>query len=118
MEERRYDIDWLRVIGTLAVCLFHCTRPFDTEAWHLKNPQQSELLFVLMRALAWPWVMELFFILSGVGTWYALRTRCAGAYLWERVKRLLVPFYSAGLFLLLPRHQGQREQRPSWPGGC
>ena len=100
--ERRYDIDWLRAVATLAVFLYHCTRFFDTEGWHLKNPQQSQLLFVLMRGLIWPWVMELFFVLSGVATWYALRSRSAGPYLWERVKRLLVPLYTVGLFLLLP----------------
>jgi peptidoglycan/LPS O-acetylase OafA/YrhL len=101
-KERRYDVDWLRVCATLVVFLFHCTRLFDTEGWHLKNPQQSDLLFVLMRGLVWPWVMELFFLLSGVGTWYALESRRAGAYLWGRVKRLLIPLYTVGLLLLLP----------------
>jgi len=100
--ERRYDVDWLRIIAMLAVFLFHCTRFFDTEGWHLKSPEQSEVLFVSMRGLIWPWVMELFFLLSGVGTWYALRSRRAGAYVWERVKRLLIPLYTVGLFFLLP----------------
>jgi len=102
MQERRYDIDWLRVVATLAVFIFHCTRFFDTEGWHLKNPDQSDLLFVLTRGLIWPWAMELFFLLSGVGTWYMLKSRRAGAYLWGRVKRLLIPLYTAGLFVLLP----------------
>ena len=31
----RYDIDWLRVIAMLAVFIFHCTRFFGTEGWHL-----------------------------------------------------------------------------------
>ena len=102
MQERRYDVDWLRIIAMLAVFLYHCTRFFDPEGWHLKNTEQSELLFVLMRGLIWTWVMELFFLLSGVGTWYALRSRRAGAYIWERVKRLLIPLYTVGLFVLLP----------------
>jgi peptidoglycan/LPS O-acetylase OafA/YrhL len=25
--ERRYDMDWLRVLATLLVFLYHCTRP-------------------------------------------------------------------------------------------
>ena len=86
----------------LAIFLYHCTRFFDTEGWELKNPEQSEFLFVLMRGLIWPWVMELFFLLSGVGTCYALKSRRAGAYVWERVKRLLIPLYTVGLFVLLP----------------
>jgi glucan biosynthesis protein C len=102
MQERRYDVDWLRIIAMLAVFLYHCTRFFDPEGWHLKNPEQSELLFVLMRGLIWTWVMEIFFLLSGVGTWYALRSRRAGAYIWERVRRLLIPLYTVGLLVLLP----------------
>jgi glucan biosynthesis protein C len=102
MKERRYDVDWLRVIAMLAVFLFHCTRFFDTEGWHLKNSQQSELLFVATRGLIWPWAMELFFLLSGVASWYVLRSRTAGVHLWQRVKRLLVPLYAVGLIVLLP----------------
>jgi glucan biosynthesis protein C len=102
MRERRYDVDWLRIIAMLAVFIYHCTRFFDPEGWHLKNPEQSELLFISMRGLIWTWSMELFFLLSGVGTWYSLGSRRAGAYIWERVKRLLIPLYTAGLFVLLP----------------
>jgi peptidoglycan/LPS O-acetylase OafA/YrhL len=102
MQERRYDVDWLRIIAMLAVFLYHCTRFFDPEGWHLKNPEKSDLLFVSMRGLIWPWVMELFFLLSGVGTWYSLRSRRAGSYVWERVKRLLIPLYTVGFFVLLP----------------
>ncbi len=102
MNERRHDIDWLRVIAMLAVFVFHCARFFDTEGWHLKNPQQSEVLFVSTRGLIWPWVMELFFLLSGVGAWYALRSRRTGAFIWERVKRLLIPLYTVGYLILLP----------------
>ena len=102
MKERRYDLDWLRTIAMLAVFVFHCTRFFDTEGWHVKDAHQSEFLFVAIRALLWPWMMELFFLLSGAGSWYALESRTAASYLLERVKRLLIPLYTVGLFVLLP----------------
>ena len=102
MKERRYDIDWLRVTAMFAVFIFHCTRFFDTEGWHLKNSQQSYTLFVLVRGLLGPWLMELLFLLSGAGSWYALKSRTAAEYLFERFKRLLIPLYTAGLFILLP----------------
>jgi hypothetical protein len=86
----------------LAVFIFHCTRFFDPEGWHLKNSEQSYPLFVRVRGLFWPWIMELFFLLSGAGTWYALKSRTAPAYLFERVKRLLIPLYTAVVFVLLP----------------
>jgi glucan biosynthesis protein C len=102
LKERRYDIDWLRVVAMLAIFFYHCARFFGTEGWHLKNAEQSELIFVLRSGLIWMWVMELFFVLSGVGAWYALRSRSGGQYLWDRVKRLLIPLYTVGLFILMP----------------
>ncbi|MGD2251923.1 MAG: acyltransferase family protein [Anaerolineales bacterium] len=102
MKERRLDIDWLRVIAMLAVFVFHCTRFFGTESWHLKNPEQSMGVFVLTRGLIWPWLMELFFLVSGVGAWYALKSRTGGQFLWDRTKRLLIPLYTVGLFILIP----------------
>jgi len=102
LNERRYDIDWLRIVAILAVFIYHCTRFFDTEGWHLKNAEQSFVLFSLMRGLIWTWLMEIFFLLSGAGTWYSLKSRTRGQYLIERVKRLLIPLYGVGLFILMP----------------
>ena len=100
--ERRHDIDWLRVLAMLAVFVFHCTRFFDNEGWHLKNAEQSFMLFILMRGFMWPWLMEIFFLLSGVGAWYLLRTRSAGGFVVDRAKRLLIPLYTVGLVILMP----------------
>lgn len=99
--ERRYDIDWLRVLVMLAVFFFHCARFFGGGTWHLNNAEES---IVALLFIGWldMWFMPLFCLLSGVGSWYALRSRTNGQYLWERVKRLLVPLYTVGLFLLLP----------------
>jgi hypothetical protein len=101
MKERRYDIDWLRVLATLTIFLFHCARFFDPIDWHLKNAERSTFLTMFVVVLA-TWEMPLFFLLSGVGSWYALKSRNGGQYLFERVKRLLVPYYTVGIFLLLP----------------
>ncbi len=35
MNERKYYIDWLRVGAMIVVFLFHCSRFFDNEDWHL-----------------------------------------------------------------------------------
>lgn len=100
--KRRYDIDWLRIVAMLAVFFYHCARFFGPEGWHLKNVDQSEIVLVLRISLIWVWVMELFFLLSGFGTWYALKSRTNRQYLLERGKRLLIPLYTVGLFLLIP----------------
>lgn len=61
LKERRYDIDWLRVIAMLAVFVYHCTRFFDPVGWHIKNDAQSTVLIVLTTGLFWTWMMPLFF---------------------------------------------------------
>ncbi len=101
MEERRYDIDWLRVQVMLAVFFFHCARFFGGGTWHLNNAKQSIVALIFIGWLDM-WFMPLFYLLSGVGAWYALKSRTNEQYLWERTKRLLVPLYTVGLFILLP----------------
>ena len=101
MRERRYDIDWVRIVATLAVFVLHCGRFFDTVDWHLKNAQQSDVL-TLFQGWLDLWMMPLLFLLSGLGSWYSLKSRSSGQYLFERVKRLLIPLYTVGAFILLP----------------
>ena len=74
MKERRYDIDWLRVLVMLAVFLFHCARFFGGGTWHLNNNEES---IVALLFIGWldMWFMPLFFLLSGIGSWYALQSR-------------------------------------------
>ena len=99
--QRRYDIDWLRITAMLTVFLYHNARFFDLFGWHLKNAEKSFVvtLFIVLLTL---WVMPLFFLLSGVGSWYALKSRATAQYLLDRVKRLLIPLYTVGAFILLP----------------
>jgi len=98
--ERRYDIDWLRILGILLVFIFHCGRPFDTELWHIKNDVLKEGMTVLMYFLGGAG-MPIFFIIAGMGTFYALRYVKGGQYALNRVVRLLVPF-AIGLFSHIP----------------
>lgn len=101
MTKRRYDIDWLRVMAILAVFVFHCGCVFDPLPWAVKNAETSVVMFGLVSFL-WQWIMPLFFVLAGMGTWYALRTRTSKQYLVERLKRLVVPLYTVGAFIILP----------------
>ena len=99
-QERRYDIDWLRVLAMFSVFLFHCARYFDNEGWHVKNPQLSFGFSVFVGILV-QWIMPIFFVLSGSSSWFALNFRNAGRYLGERFKRLFIPLIF-GIFILIP----------------
>ena len=103
MKERRYDIDWLRVIAMLGVFVLHSTRFFCTEDWQLKVPaaQQSEILEIVRGFLLGVWLMPLFFLTAGFAARYSLKSRTAGQYLVERVKRILIPLYTVGMFILV-----------------
>ena len=84
----------------MMVFLFHCARFFGGGGWHLKNPAGQSLGATIFIGMLDPWLMPLFFLLSGAGSWYALRSRTGGQYLLERVKRILVPLYGVGVCIL------------------
>ena len=99
--ERRYDIDWLRVLSMIVIFVFHCSRYFDREDWHVKNS-------ILYNEMSWitgiisQWIMPLFFVLSAISVSYSLRSRGNGQYLLERIKRLLIPFILGTFVILIP----------------
>jgi peptidoglycan/LPS O-acetylase OafA/YrhL len=101
MGERRHDIDWLRTGAILAVFLFHGARFFGGGDWHLQNGEES-ILATLFIGLLDLWIMPLFFLLSGAASWFVLQSRKPGTYLFERVKRLLVPLYITGVLFMIP----------------
>jgi len=39
--QRRYDIDWLRVLVMLVVFFFHPARFFGGGTWHLNNAEEG-----------------------------------------------------------------------------
>jgi hypothetical protein len=49
--QRRYDLDWLRVIAFALLMLFHTGMMFSTWDWHIKNLQTSAALDAVMRFL-------------------------------------------------------------------
>lgn len=96
---RRYDIDWLRVLGMVTIFLFHCARYFDFDDWHVKNGKLSEGFTIFIGVVA-QWIMPLFFLLSALGVTYALRSRTNRQFLVERTRRLLLPLLFGILFLI------------------
>lgn len=99
--QRRYDLDWLRVIAILLLLFFHCGMAFVAEwGWHIKNSETSpifqEWMFFLSR-----WRMALLFLISGAGTWFVLKRATAGEYLTRRFLRLFVPLVF-GMFVVVP----------------
>ncbi|MBM7603665.1 hypothetical protein JOC75_001638 [Metabacillus crassostreae] len=98
---RRYDLDWLKVIATLFVFLYHCSMYFNPFTWHVKNNQLDNGIILTISLLIGIWIMPLFFVLSGISTSYSLSKRNAKSYLLERFIRLGIPLLF-GIFILSP----------------
>jgi glucan biosynthesis protein C len=98
---RRHDLDWLRVIAIVLLLFFHSAMPYVAEwDWHLKNAETSPLMMEISYFLS-RWRMALLFLISGVGTAFALGFRPARGYLRERALRLLVPLHF-GILVIVP----------------
>lgn len=97
----RHDIDWLRVLAILLLLYFHTAMIFTAEwGWHIKNPETSHL-FLEFNYFLRHFRMPVLFVISGIGTGFALGFRSPRTYLRERAKRLLVPLVF-GIFVIVP----------------
>ena len=98
--ERRYELDWLRVLAVLFLIFFHSARPFDFGSFYVKNGNLSTAMQAFTGSVD-IWFMPLFFLIAGGAACYSLRSRRPGEFAKERVKRLLVPLLF-GTFILIP----------------
>jgi glucan biosynthesis protein C len=95
---RLYYLDWLRVLATLGVFLFHASNVFNGTGFEIANAESSDLILII-DAFFFPWGMPLFFLVAGAASWFALRRRSAGQFTRERTFRVLVPFFTGTILL-------------------
>jgi glucan biosynthesis protein C len=101
--ERRYDLDWLRVLGVLLLIPFHVALIFvlDPNAiMYIKDVVDSRVLAVAV-GFVHMWHMPMLFIISGSATYFALDFRSAGQYIRERCLRLFIPLVF-GILTFIP----------------
>ncbi len=98
--ERRYDIDWIRVIVFDILILYHVCMFFVDWNWHIKNND-------IVTWIEWPmkfinqWRIPILFVVSGMGTRFAMSHRSGQEYVKERFYRLLLPLL-VGILLIVP----------------
>ncbi len=98
--ERRYDIDWLRVLAFSLLIIYHTGMFFVPWGWHIKNPETYEWLKGPMLFMN-RWRMPLLFIISGMGTSFSLGKRSPATFSAERIKMLLIPLIF-GMIMITP----------------
>lgn len=97
---RRYDLDYLRVIVFGLLIFYHVGMFFVPWESHIKDVQTYEGLVFPMLFLN-QWRLSILFVISGMGTYYALSKRSGWQFAKERIKRLLIPLI-AGIALIVP----------------
>jgi hypothetical protein len=99
LTERRYYIDWVRVLAFLLLIFFHCAMPFVNYGWEIKNKETS---VGLTRLIWWlhQWRLPLLFFISGVGIHFSLKRRSVIQFTGERFVRLFIPLLFAMFFTI------------------
>jgi len=69
--QRRYDLDWLRVLAILSVFVYHSTRFFNLGDWHVKNIT-TYVWVEVWNSFALLWLMPVIFVISGASLFYAM----------------------------------------------
>lgn len=103
--ERRYDIDWLRVIAIALLLIYHigiAFQPWGVFIGFIQNTDSLEWLWAPMSMLN-IWRIPLLFFVSGMGVSFALKKRSWKQLFVERSKRILVPFLF-GMVAIVPLH--------------
>jgi CubicO group peptidase (beta-lactamase class C family)/peptidoglycan/LPS O-acetylase OafA/YrhL len=96
LPQRRYELDWLRVLAILAVFVYHCALIFAPDPFSIKNATTYQFIDDLGEFVGL-WGMPLIFLISGASVFYALGKASPGKYFKGIALRLLVPLI-VGIF--------------------
>src|SRR6187399_3549827 len=102
---RRYDIDWVRVIAIGLLLIYHVAigfQPWGINIRFIANEKTWDSLWTPMAMLN-IWRIPLLFFVSGMGVYFAIQNRNWKQLLGERAGRILLP-YVVGTFLIVPIH--------------
>src|SRR5690349_24274491 len=102
---RRYDIDWIRVIAIGLLLIYHIAigfQPWGIMIAFIANSTSWDSLWIPMTMLN-VWRIPLLFFVSGMGVYFALQNRNWKQLLKERAGRILLPFVF-GAVAIVPIH--------------
>ncbi|NOT77153.1 MAG: acyltransferase [Cyclobacteriaceae bacterium] len=102
---RRYDIDWIRVIAIGLLLIYHIAIGF--QSWgimigFITNEKPWTSLWIPMAMLN-VWRIPLLFFVSGMGIYFAMQSKNWRQLLTDRLMRIFLPFIF-GMFVIVPVH--------------
>jgi len=94
---RRYELDWLRILAILVVFIYHSTRFFDLGDWHIKDIE-TYVWVEIWNVFVTRWMMPLFFIISGASLFYAIgKSSGFKKFYADKFLRLMIPVLFASV---------------------
>lgn len=101
VNERRADLDWLRVIAFGLLIYFHSAIAFLPGGIPMIQNVDTSVVLRIMAGFLHEFRLALLFLISGVGVAFALRRRNGRQFMRERAVRLLLPF-AFGVLVIVP----------------
>lgn len=99
--DRRYDIDWIRVIVLGLLIVYHAWCSFMPFAKEIYMPQNKDFLMTIgiPMSLINIWRIPLLFMISGMGMFFAMQRRSWKEMIKDRNKRIGAPMVFGLLFI-------------------
>jgi peptidoglycan/LPS O-acetylase OafA/YrhL len=101
INERRADLDWLRVIAFWLLIYYHTAIAFVPGGIPMIQNAESSVVFPVMAGFLHEFRLALLFLISGVGVSFALRHRNKAQFMRDRAVRLIVPLVY-GILVIVP----------------
>ncbi|SED22572.1 Peptidoglycan/LPS O-acetylase OafA/YrhL, contains acyltransferase and SGNH-hydrolase domains [Tenacibaculum sp. MAR_2009_124] len=112
---RRHDLDWLRVLVFGLLIFYHVGMFFVPWKFHLKNNIIYDWLVYPMWFLN-QWRLPILFVISGMGTYYALQNKTGTQFTLERIKRLGLPLIFGMICIISPQIYFERLDKNEFNG--
>jgi len=107
--QRRYDLDWLRVIAFAILIFYHIGMFYVTWDWHVKSPHAGtapEFAMMLVNA----WRLALLFLISGIALRYVTDKGALARFTGKRTIRLILPILFGMAVVVAPQSYFQLRQ--------
>lgn len=100
MTDRRFDLDWLRIIAFGLLIFYHCGMFYVSWDWHVKSRFASTAIEPLMM-LTSPWRLSLLFLIAGAASRFMVDKMSLRNFFTNRMGRLWPPLLLA-IFVIVP----------------
>jgi len=100
--KRRNDLDWIRILVFSLLIFYHIGMFFVSWGWHIKNNQTFNSFEIPMMFVN-QWRLPLLFVISGMGTYFALSNKTFLSFFIERHNRLLIPLIFGMICIVAPQ---------------